>query len=82
MSTTLYFMRTEDAMKLVDEKYRDKRYFRKALGDRYRLSPKRVQMEDGFISIYEPNASSQIKRIIKDGWKIKTHLGVISKEEV
>ena len=32
MTTTLYFMRTEEAMKLVDEKYRDnERIFEKFL---------------------------------------------------
>ena len=81
-TTTLYFMNINEAMKLVDENKRDVRYFRRALGDRYRISPKRIQIEDGYVSIYEPNASSMIKRIEKDGWKVKNHLGIVSKEEV
>ena len=83
--TKTYFMDLEQAKMFVKDE--NKKYgiktLRRDLENRYRLSIKRIQIEDnGIVTIYNPNASSLEKRLIKDGWALKNHYGMVTKEEV
>jgi len=74
-------MKLEDAMRFAKYDKNGTKSLRRDLENRYRVSIKRIQFEDsGVVTIYNPDEKAE-KRIVKEGWILKNHLGIISKEE-
>ena len=66
--TTNYRNNLEDVMKMLG--INDVRYIKRKLEDRYRVSAKRIWIENGLVTIYNPTTSTATNRILKDGFEV------------
>ena len=64
--TTNYKMNLVNVMEMLG--INDVRYIKRKLEDRYRISARRIWIENDIVLIYNPNPAAFTNRMLKDGF--------------